>query len=801
MYTFQPVTARVLRLRKRYRETFPYLSSERMRLTTEFYQANPAETGILRRAKHLLYIIQNMTIKVYEDDLIVGNMAPTYRGAQIFPEYGCDWIFDELKDGTFERRGAVDEGYQITPEDKAYILSVEDYWRADNQSLRLEKLSPDGLKAIVGTGIVDYQGTGMATGPTGHFTGNFWKVVDRGFKDIQREAQEKLDALEGHCFGNDAKKYTFYKAITIVCEAAMLLPKRYAAACREQAAGDVSVERRAELLSMADSLDWILENPCRTFYEAVQSVFLYQLLLIMDGNMHGLTYGRVDQYVGKYYDADAASGRITRAQAQEIMDCFFLKVSDCSKAWAEKRAQRSGGYTSGQHMTLGGVDKQGRDATNEASYMMLEASARLTLHEPPLSLRVHPGMPDKLWECAVETTKRCGGIPTLQNDEVIIPMLEKDGLSLEDARNYCIIGCVEPTGTGCHWAACGGSGKETYWNMANAVLLAINNGINPLTGKQGPVKTGYLYDMKSFEEVKQAYVKIVHYYADWQVTMTNFYELVAAEYMPIPMVSATMDGCMEKGADVTWGGAKYNSTGCSGIGCANVADSLSAIKYLVYDTKRYTPREFYDAVMSNWEGLEPMRQVVRNEVPRYGNGDPYVDELAQWAMDVFADRIREGTGPRGRFRPGIYPVSAHIAFGDRTFATPDGRLAHEPLSDGVSPEQGLDKNGPVAILNSVSMLHHDHFTNGTLLNMKFHPKALEGEDGAKKLRILLETFFQKGGMHVQYNVVSSETLRKAQSNPDEYKDLVIRIAGFSAYFVELYKELQDDLIRRTDIQM
>jgi formate C-acetyltransferase len=495
----------------------------------------------------------------------------------------------------------------------------------------------------------------MCTGPTGHFVGNFHKVLDRGFADIRREAQEGLNALEGRCFGNDAKTYTFYKAITIVCDAACILPKRYAAECRRLAESEAGSARKAELLKMADSLDWIVENPCRSFYEAVQAVYLYQLLLILDGNMHGLTYGRIDQYIGKYYDADAEAGRITRAEAQEIVDCLFLKISDCSKAWAEKRAQRGGGYTSGQHATLGGVKRDGSDATNEASYMMLEASAGLTLHEPPLSLRIHKGTPDKLFECAYETTKRCGGIPTLQNDDIIIPTLMKDGLSREDANNYCIIGCVEPTGCGDHWAACGGSGKETYWNMANALLLSINNGINPITGKQGPIQCGYLYDMKSFDEVKEAYEKTVNYYADWQITMTNFYELLAAEMMPLPIVSATMDGCMEKGLDVTWGGAKYNSTGTSGIGCANVADSLSAIKYLVFDTKKYTAREFYEAMISDWEGKEPMRQEVLNGVPRYGNDDAYVDELARWSMDVFAKRVSQGTGFRGKYRPGDIP--------------------------------------------------------------------------------------------------------------------------------------------------
>ncbi|MDR0852298.1 MAG: hypothetical protein LBN36_07370, partial [Clostridiales Family XIII bacterium] len=464
-------------------------------------------------------------------------------------------------------------------------------------------------------------------------------------------------------------------------------------------------------------------------------------------------------------------------------------------------ARNSGAYSSGQHISLGGLTKDGKDATNPVSYFMLESVARLALHDPPLSLRIHKDTPQKLWEASVETSKRVGGLPTLQNDEVIIPALIQKGFSLEDARNYCIIGCVEPAGTGCEWSACGGSGKESYWNMANALLLAINNGINPLTGAQAGLKTGYLYEMKTFEAVQEAYTKQVHYFVDWHVTMTNISEMVTAGLRPLPVVSAMMDGCMETGTDVTRGGAKYNSTGISGIGCANVADTLSVIKYMIFDQKKYTGRQIYDAFMADWKDYEPLRQEIFNCVPRYGNDDPYVDEIARWAMDVYSDYANTLTGMRGEYRPGLYPVSAHIAFGKNTAAMPDGRHAHEPLADGVSPMQGLDRNGPASILKSVGRLNHQNNGNGTLLNMKFHPKSLEGADSAQKLIELIKTYFGFGGMHLQYNVISSDTLRSAQQNPEEYKDLVIRIAGFSAYFVELYKDLQDDLIRRTDLSI
>jgi formate C-acetyltransferase len=489
-------------------------------------------------------------------------------------------------------------------------------------------------------------------------------------------------------------------------------------------------------------------------------------------------------------------------EAQELMDCFCLKISDICKVWSRDSSRNSGGYSTGQHISVGGQMSDGSDAANPVSYMALQSLGRLKIHEPPIDVRVHQGTPKELWEASIATTKRVGGIPSLQNDDVIIPALMRKGIPLEDARNYCIIGCVEPAVSGCEWPACGGTGKETYWNMANALLLAINNGINPKTGKQAGLHTGYLYEMNSFEEVKAAYKKQVEFFVDWQVSLINMFELMIGQLVPLPAVSAMMDGCMEKGMDVTKGGAKYNSTGISGIGSSNVGDGLSAIKYLVFDTKKHTAREFYDAFMSNWKDCEPMRQEVLNCSPHFGNDDAYADELTVWATDVFSECVNKGTGARGgSYRPGLYPVSAHIAFGKMTAATPDGRLAEEPLSDGVSPKQGLDKNGPVAVLKSVGKLHHINNGNGTLLNMKFHPKSMEGAETNDKFINMVQTFFHMGGMHLQYNVLSSDTLRAAQKNPEDYKDLVIRVAGFSAYFVELYKELQDDLISRTDLHM
>ena len=424
-------------------------------------------------------------------------------------------------------------------------------------------------------------------------------------------------------------------------------------------------------------------------------------------------------------------------------------------------------------------------------------------------------MSDELWEAAIETNKRCGGVPSLENDEVIIPALMDRGLPLRSARNYCAIGCVEPGGCGDEWSACGGTGGGDFFNMVNALMVGINNGVNPLPqfdrrtkeripARQSGPATGYLKDFTSFDQVLDAYKTQVDYFVKMHISLTNSFEYIARQFMPLPVVSATMDGCMEKGADVLWGGANYNSTGIAGVGIGNLADSLQMIKRLCFDekTKRCTPAEMYDALMNNWEGHEDLYNYIKNEAPHYGNGDPEVDKWMTWAADCYADNINATSGPRGNhLHAGCYPVTLNVLFGKFTPATPDGRKTGEPLCDGISPRAGMDKGGPLTTINSLLTFDQTKYSNGTLCNMKFHPTALAGEGGWRKLRAVMETYFQGGGMELQLNIVSADTLRDAQEHPEDYQDLVVRVAGFSAYFVEVYKEAQDDLIHRTEMSV
>jgi len=805
MCPWSPVSDRVARIREKYRTARPSVCIARYKIVTEFYRENPQLQGILKRAKNFKTLCEKLPILINKDEVIVGWQASKYRACALYPETSFGWFLDELKAGSIPLRDT--DPYDIDEKDAEYILNTGDFWRKECLSAKVDEYIPLGYSDHAGSGVTYFGTRDTCTSPVGHFVANFEKAMHKGFGAIRAEAQAKMDELEGALFGDSVSRYNFYRAITLVCDGMITLTKRYGAECDRLASIEADPARKKELLEMADCLNWIMANPCRTFHDAIQCMFLYQIGLCLDAQQHGISFGRVDQYLGSYYEADIAASRIPHEKAQELLDLFYLKVAEMNKIWPYVATLSGPGYTSGQLMTIGGVTRDGRDATNAVSFMMLQSAGRLVLHDPPQSLRIHKGTPQELWEAAIETTQIAGGVPTFENDGVIIPALMARGLPIESARNYCLIGCVEPQGCGDEWACPGGTGTESFYNMLNAFLLAINNGCNPMPGRDGKrggqvgLPTGYLYEMKTFDEVLNAVQRQMEYFVNWHVSLVNTWEYVASEHMQLPLLSATLDGCMESGKDVMQGGAKHNSTGNAGIAIGNIADSLAVVKYMVFDKRRVTARELYDALMTNWEGKEDLRQLILNEAPHYGNDIEYADEFAKWAADVYGNTVNAATGPRGRYAAGLYPVTTHVLFGMSTAASPDGRKAGEPLADGISPVQQLDKSGPTATLKSVSRIDQRKFSNGTLLNMRFHPTALSNETGKKKLIALIRTYFALGGMEMQFNIVSAKTLRKAQEHPEDYRDLVVRIAGFSAYFVELYRASQEDIIRRTELTL
>ena len=829
MYQKSPISPRIQQIKDRRREHdygHVILDAERTKIYTQYYKEHEDEGEQMKRAGCLYAWARDKTLCIEEDAMFVGNIGREWRAACNYIEWNTRWIEaivnqpDEDFKADCQTPGCF---LYITDEDREIYRDAVKYWKDKTFNARVVKALPDEIWALKGNNCIsfgDRDASGVATMPQGHFCANYKKVVDKGWKYIADEAQAHMDSVRGKCFGDLAYKYTTWRSIKKVAEAAMLYTKRWADLTAEEAK-KYTGERKAELEKMADGLYWIAENPARTYWEGMQAIILYQGMLHADGQAHGVTLGRIDQYCGGLLQKELDAGTITKERAQELTDAFILKLGDFFVQFfgttkKMKDAQVSGSPTGaglkkegdiarwhyecgGHHFSVGGQDRKGHDATNPMTIMLLQTYARLNITIPSCSVRIHKNTPKEVWENAIESSKAAGGMPAFENDDIIVPALEERGMSHEDALDYCIIGCVEPAGCGFEWGACGSSGGESFSNLLGILNMTIHNGHNPLTGSDAGLRTGYLYDYNSFEEFQEAYVKQMKYFFDWHVTYVNFYEMVYSTYFPSVVVSATMEGCMESGLDVLKGGAKYNSTGVTVVGTGNIADSLYCIKKLVFDEKKYTARQLYDALCANWVGYEDMKEYICYRMAHYGNNIDEVDQLGAWALGVYTDYINnEVNGFRGKWRGGTFTVTTHLAYGKQTWATPDGRSTGDPLAEAISPRQGYDKEGPTAYLNSAAKLPHYKLGNGDMLNIRFSPVALQGEGGDDKLEAMIATYFNNGGMQVQFNVVSTETLRDAQAHPDQHTGLIVRIAGFSGFFVEVSKALQDDFITRTE---
>lgn len=812
MYQFGPVTERVQRLHDKVRDRLIRIDAERALIITQAYKKYDGMLPIIKRPLVTLEVCKNMTCRVEDDELFVGNRGNSFCGNGVNPEWdGIGWAPEMIRSGkwTKDENGVYynPEGEEVrvcmTEEDYQAFLSIESYWDGHRINDIASKYQPMGYDEFSNLEVSHYSSKAPLISMTqGHLTAGFEKILRVGYGAIRQEALDWMEAHRGNLMGEDIDKNLFYQSAATACEAASAMVRRYGEACAEKAKACTDPKRKAELEKMAEGLAWISENPARTFWEACQAVLLYELFLYVDSRYPAMSFGRFDQYTYPYYKADIESGRLTREQAQELVDCFFLKSNCYYMVTSPVIRMVTGTGNTYQHTTIGGVDKKtGEDATNDVTYMVLESLARLNMHDPTISLRINKNTPKELWDCAIEATKRVGGLPLFQNDEIIIPALQKElGFDLEDARDYSLIGCQEIVGSGNDYPSPNG-GVAAHPSLYFGVVLtmALNNGINPHNGFTSSVKTGYLYQMESFDEVKAAFKKLSAYLFKWLISMNNYGEYITSHYAQLAGLSISMEGCMESGRDCTAGGCKYNSFGGTAPGLATVADSLTTIRYMVFDKKLCTARELYDAVMANWEGYELLRQRIIHEVPHFGNNNPYADEQMKWVVDLYCELCEGVYSSRAKkYKPGLYGAAEHVAQGYCTFATPDGRKSGEPLSDAASPAQGRDKYGPTAIFNSCGCYEQSRFMSGIALNIKIHPSALSREDGIERLRDVTKTYFENGGLEVQYNVVGSEVLKKAQEKPEEYRNLVVRIAGYSAYFVEMNRDLQNDVISRTE---
>lgn len=795
---FGELTPRMKAFREEMLDEKPYIDAERAVLATEAYREHQNQPNVMKRALMLEKILDNMTIYIEDKTLIAGNQATKNRNAPIFPEYTMEFVIDELD--TFEKRDG--DVFYITEETKQQLRDLAPFWDNNNLRARGEALLPEEVQVYMETGVFGMEG--KLNAGDAHLAVNYARVLSDGLKGYE----ERVRALKAALDLTDPEsidKYVFYKAVLVVIAAVRRFAGRYAALAREMAAAEKDEARAAELRQIAETCERVPYEPARSFREAVQSVWFIQLILQIESNGHSLSYGRFDQYMFPYYEADIASGAITRDEALELLTCLWIKTLSVNKVRSQAHTFSSAGSPMYQNVTIGGQTTDKKDAVNDLSFLVLQSVAQTRLTQPNLTVRYHAGLNKKFYDECVEVMKLGFGMPALNNDEVIIPSFINWGVAEEDAYNYSAIGCVETAVPGKWGYRCTGM---SYVNFPRMLLVAMNNGVDVTSGKRFAHGYGYFRDMKSYDELMEAWDKTVREVTRASVIVENAIDKASERDVPDILCSALTDDCIGRGKTIKEGGAVYDFISGLQVGIANMADSLAAIKKLVFDEGRITPAELADALESNFAGEqgEKIRQMLVNDAPKYGNDDDSVDQLVVDAYDSYIDEIkkypntRHGRGPIGGIRyAGTSSISANVGQGMGTMATPDGRHAHEPLAEGCSPAHNADTHGPTAVFKSVSKLPTEKITGGVLLNQKVTPATLATERNKQKLEMLISAFFDRlHGYHVQYNVVDRATLIDAQEHPERHKDLIVRVAGYSAFFNVLSRATQDDIIARTE---
>lgn len=787
---------------------------ERACLVTEAYRMHEDKPQVVKCALALQHVLKNVAISIQKDELIVGEMAAPIKSAPIFPEFSFNWVLDEMKNHPWKNR--LHDNYHITRDSEKKLTTLKDYWKGKTvEEAIAARLSEDEKKGTnLGRGL--YLLNLYMFGGVGHLQANYEKLFQLGYKGIRKQVVEKLGGLDP-TLPDALKQRDFHQAELIAIDAATTYLKRYAALARSMADREPDTEWKGELVKIGDQCEWVADNPPRTFREALQLLFMATTILLIESNGHSVSFGRFDQYMHPFYRNDIDSGRMTKEEIQELIEVFFIK-----DLWWTKLRDRltvianSGRGMGGDSLTVGGLDKDGNDATNDLSFMVLDAHAHTRSGVPWLAVRFHKNTPREFKIKAINIIRIGTGQPKLFNDEAAIPASLKSGRTLEDSRNYHVVGCVEIDAGGKEY----GWHDSAYFSIAKVLELAINDGRCigcgahcPRwdncggTGRRLGPRTGSLIDFKTFGEVKTSYDRQMKYWVDRMIAGTEIMDLVHQQLKPLPYLSLLTDDCIERGMDVTAGGAIYNFTGPQAVGVGTVADGLSVIKQLVFEEKKVSGKDLLDACENNWNGYEALYALVNGKkVHHYGNDDDYADELAKFGVDTYCRYIEGRPNARGgAYIPGVYSVSANVALGLIQWASVDGRKALEPISDclgTVHTQAGShDIKGPTAIAKSVTKLDHIRAGNGTLLNWKFTPECLKGDTGRDNLISLMDVYFERKGMHSQFNVVSRETLEDALVHPEKYKDLLVRVAGYSAFFVELSKPLQYDIIGRTELSM
>ena len=795
---FGTLTERMKEFREEVLDEKPYIDAQRAILVTLAYKENLNQPRVMVRAKMLEKVLDHMSIYIEDKSLLAGNQATKNRNAPIFPEYTMEFVMNELNQ--FEKRDG--DVFYITEKTKEQLREIAPFWQNNNLRARGEALLPEEVRVFMETGVFGMEG--KLNAGDAHLAVNYERILKDGLRGYEKRVKEYKATLD-LTDPESIDKYCFYNAVLIVLEAVRNFANRYSVLAKDLAEKELNQERKIELLEISRICSKVPYEPAETFQEAVQSVWFIQLILQIESNGHSLSYGRFDQYMYPYYDRDIKNGTIKESEALELLTCLWIKTLTINKVRSQAHTLSSAGSPMYQNVTIAGQTIDKKDAVNDLSFLVLKSVAQTRLTQPNLTVRYHKNINKHFLDECVEVMRLGFGMPALNNDEIIIPSFMDWQVKEEDAYNYSAIGCVETAVPGKWGYRCTGM---SYINFPRMLLCTMNNGVDLTSNKRFTKGYGYFTEMESYEELLKAWDKTIREITRYSVIVENVIDKASERDVPDILCSALTDDCIARGKTIKEGGAVYDFISGLQVGIANMADCLAAIKKLVYEEKKITRQELWNAILDDFSSPEnkKIQEMLIREAPKYGNDDDYVDQLIVEAYDSYIEEIekypntRYNRGPIGGIRyAGTSSISANVGQGMSTMATPDGRNAFEPLAEGCSPAHNSDKNGPTAVFKSVSKLRTNKITGGVLLNQKMTPQMLSTEENRQKLELLIKTFFNRlHGYHVQYNIVSKETLIDAQKHPEKHKDLIVRVAGYSAFFNVLSKKTQDDIIGRTE---
>lgn len=795
---FGTLTERMKEFREEVLDEKPYIDAQRAILATLAYKENLNQPRVMVRAKMLEKVLDNMSIYIEDKSLLAGNQATKNRNAPIFPEYTMEFVMNELDQ--FEKRDG--DVFYITEKTKEQLREIAPFWQNNNLRARGEALLPEEVRVFMETGVFGMEG--KLNAGDAHLAVNYERILKDGLRGYEKRAKEYKATLD-LTNPDNIDKYCFYNAVLIVLDAVRNFANRYSVLAKDLAEKELNQERKIELLEISRICSKVPYEPAETFKEAVQSVWFIQLILQIESNGHSLSYGRFDQYMYPYYDRDIKNGTIKESEALELLTCLWIKTLTINKVRSQAHTLSSAGSPMYQNVTIAGQTTDKKDAVNDLSFLVLKSVAQTRLTQPNLTVRYHKNINKHFLDECIEVMRLGFGMPALNNDEIIIPSFMDWQVKEEDAYNYSAIGCVETAVPGKWGYRCTGM---SYINFPRMLLCTMNNGVDLTSNKRFTKGYGYFTEMESYEELLKAWDKTIREITRYSVIVENVIDKASERDVPDILCSALTDDCIARGKTIKEGGAVYDFISGLQVGIANMADCLAAIKKLVYEEKKITRQELWNAILDDFSSPEnkKIQEMLIREAPKYGNDDDYVDQLIVEAYDSYIEEIekypntRYNRGPIGGIRyAGTSSISANVGQGMSTMATPDGRNAFEPLAEGCSPAHNSDKNGPTAVFKSVSKLRTNKITGGVLLNQKMTPQMLSTEENRQKLELLIKTFFNRlHGYHVQYNIVSKETLIDAQKHPENHKDLIVRVAGYSAFFNVLSKKTQDDIIGRTE---